>query len=174
MWRQQGTITSCLPIFVVTFKVVYGEMKLMSASDASITIFRDGGQYSSTVVQSMTISADKPFAYKVQSIVNRKLMQYIWHLNHRSGGLEIDALIYQARFKILWYLLRLILSTHRYLFIRALTRYCHWRGDYRSSELHRPVHCKWCGELYPSSSSDAIRKGWIECQHIVGSWGAPS
>ena len=52
------------------------------------------------------------------------------------------------------------------------TRYCHWRGDYSSSELPRPVHCKWCGELYPSS--DAIRKGWIQCQHIVGSWGAPS
>ena len=55
--------------YVVTFKDVYGEMPLMSASDPSITISRNGSQYSSTEVQTITISADKPSVYEVQSVV---------------------------------------------------------------------------------------------------------
>eukprot|EP00804_Cyclotella_cryptica_P021433 CCRYP_005783-RA/>CCRYP_005783-RA protein AED:0.00 eAED:0.00 QI:831/1/1/1/1/1/3/2372/6166 len=55
--------------FVVTFKDTYGEMPLISASDPYITVSRNGGQYSATEIQSITVSADKPFIYEVQSII---------------------------------------------------------------------------------------------------------
>ena len=54
--------------YTVTFKDVYGEMPMISSSDSSITISRNGGQYSSTEVQSITISADRPFVYEAQLI----------------------------------------------------------------------------------------------------------
>jgi hypothetical protein len=54
--------------YVVTFKQVYGEMPLLTSSDPSIVVSRNGGQYSSTEVQTITISADKPFVYEVQTI----------------------------------------------------------------------------------------------------------
>jgi len=41
----------------------------MSAFDPSITISCNGSQYASAEVQTITISADKPFVYEVQSIV---------------------------------------------------------------------------------------------------------
>ena len=52
----------------MTFKDVYGEMPLMSASEPSITVSRNGGQYSATEIQNITISADKPFIYGVQRL----------------------------------------------------------------------------------------------------------
>ena len=54
--------------YTVTFKEIYGELPMISASDPSIIISRNGGQYSSTEVQSIAISADKPFVYEVQHI----------------------------------------------------------------------------------------------------------
>jgi hypothetical protein len=43
-------------------------MPLLTSSDPSIVVSRNGGQYSSTEVQTITVSADKPFVYEVQSI----------------------------------------------------------------------------------------------------------
>jgi len=54
--------------FIVTFRDVFGEYPLLSASDPSIMISRNDGQFSATEVQTITLSVDKPFIYEVQSI----------------------------------------------------------------------------------------------------------
>ena len=58
--------------FKITFKEVLGEYPLLTASDPSISISRGGeggaGQVSATEIQTITMSADKPFIYEVQSI----------------------------------------------------------------------------------------------------------
>ncbi|KAL7532002.1 hypothetical protein ACHAXR_005653, partial [Thalassiosira sp. AJA248-18] len=54
--------------FIVTFREVYGEYPLLAASDPSITVSRNNGHFSATEVQTITMSADKPFIYEVQSI----------------------------------------------------------------------------------------------------------
>ena len=54
--------------FIVTFRDVFGEYPLIAASDPSITISRNGGQFSATEIQTITMSVDKPFLYEVQSI----------------------------------------------------------------------------------------------------------
>ena len=55
--------------FTITFKEVLGEYPLLTSSDPSISISRGGvGHVSVTEIQTITISADKPFAYEVQSI----------------------------------------------------------------------------------------------------------
>ncbi|KAL9189871.1 hypothetical protein ACHAXT_009546 [Thalassiosira profunda] len=57
-----------LMYFVVTFRDVFGEYPLLAASDPSITISRNGGQFSATEIQTVTMSVDKPFVYEVQSV----------------------------------------------------------------------------------------------------------
>ena len=54
--------------FIVTFRDVFGEYPLLAASDPSITISRNNGQYAATEIQTITLSVDKPFVYEVQSI----------------------------------------------------------------------------------------------------------
>ena len=56
--------------FRILFKEKLGDFPLFKASDPSISISRGGGDEpsSATEIQSITISADKPFVYEVQSI----------------------------------------------------------------------------------------------------------
>ena len=57
--------------FTITLKDVLGEYPLLTAPDPSISISRGGGgegQVSATEIQTITMSADKPFVYEVQSI----------------------------------------------------------------------------------------------------------
>ena len=51
------------------FSLLHSRLLMERWNWCLLLMLRNGGQYSSTVVQSITISADKPFAYKVQSIV---------------------------------------------------------------------------------------------------------
>lgn len=54
--------------YIVTFRDVYGEYPLLTASDPSITVSRNDGHFSATEIQTITMSVDKPFIYEVQSI----------------------------------------------------------------------------------------------------------
>ena len=54
--------------YVVTFRDVYGEYPLISASNPSVEIARNNGRFSATEIQTVTISSDRPFVYEVQSV----------------------------------------------------------------------------------------------------------
>lgn len=54
--------------FVVTFRNVFGEYPLLAASDPSVIISRNNGHMSATEIQTIRLSADKPFTYEIQMI----------------------------------------------------------------------------------------------------------
>eukprot|EP00970_Alexandrium_tamarense_P002964 scaffold427_cov103-Alexandrium_tamarense.AAC.19 len=75
--------------FVVTFKAVYGEMPLIGSSDPLIVVSRNGGQYSATEIQTITVYADKPFRYEVQSVAIPS-SRSSFNLSYRSGPTTSD------------------------------------------------------------------------------------
>ena len=70
--------------FVVTFRDTFGEYPLFAASDPSVMISLNGGHVSSTEVQTLTFSVDKPFVYKVQS-VSILSNEPLFHLSFKAG-----------------------------------------------------------------------------------------
>jgi len=74
--------------FIVTFRDVFGEYLLLTASDPSIAISRNEGQFSATEIQTVTMSVDKPFIYEVQSI-SVSSSSASFDLSFNDGGQEL-------------------------------------------------------------------------------------
>ena len=70
--------------FIVTFRDVFGEYPLLAASDPSIMISLNDGHISATEVQTLTLSADKPFVYEVQSVSISSNVE-LFYLSYKAG-----------------------------------------------------------------------------------------